>query len=167
MRKLIELLAVFVAFLLQSTLFQHLSFAGIVPNMMIIVTCICGFMSGKNDGMIAGFICGLLMDVFYGDVLGFNALVYLYIGYTSGSVNRLFYPEDIKLPLIFISVADLSYLFITYLIRFMLRARFNIGYYFINVMLPELVYTFAVTLILYFPLSRITMKLGGFERENE
>ena len=49
----------------------------------------------------------------------------------------------------------------------MLRARFNIGYYFINVMLPELVYTFAVTLILYLPLSRITMKLGGFERENE
>ncbi len=167
MRRLIELFAIFTAFLLQTTLFQHMSFAGIVPNMMIIVTCVCGLMSGKNDGMMTGFICGLLMDIVYGDILGFNALVFLYIGYVNGSVNRLFYPDDIKLPLIFISLSDLSYLFITYLLRFVLRARFNIGYYFLNVMLPELVYTFVITLILYLPISRISLKLGGFERESE
>ena len=152
MKRVMEVIIILMFFLLQSTLFQHIAFAGIVPNLMIIITSGCGYMNGKTDGMIAGFLSGLLLDIFYGDVIGFNALLFLYIGYANGYANRYFFPDDIKLPLVFVSLSDVVYLVVTYIVRFLLRARFDIGFYFLNVILPELVYTFIVALLLLMPI---------------
>ena len=167
MKRLIEVMIILLFFLLQSTLFQHIAFAGIVPNLMIIITSGCGYMNGKTDGMIAGFLSGLLMDVFYGDVIGFNALLFLFIGYANGYANRYFFPDDVKLPLVFVSLSDIVYLMVTYIVRFLLRARFDIGYYFLNVMLPELVYTFFIALLLLMPIVYMSRRRGAFEKYGE
>ena len=123
MKRVVQILLIFICFLLQCTLFQSIAFAGIVPNLMVIVTSIYGFVEGRSDGMIAGFISGLLMDIFYADFLGINMLIFLYIGYVNGVANRVFYPDDIKFPILFISLSDLAYLFLTYFFGFLLRAR--------------------------------------------
>ncbi|MBQ9606059.1 MAG: rod shape-determining protein MreD [Lachnospiraceae bacterium] len=167
MKRLVETLAIILCFLLQSTIFQHIAFAGIVPNLMIIITSIFGFMEGRSDGMVVGFICGLLTDIFYGSVLGLNALIYLLIGYANGAANRGFYPDDIKFPLLFISVSDIVYLVMTYLSGFLLRARFNVGYYFLHIMLPELVYTIIVSLFVYLILRGILLRIEGSFEESE
>lgn len=167
MKRLVEALAIILCFLLQSTIFQHIAFAGIVPNLMIIITSIFGFMEGRSDGMVVGFICGLLTDIFYGSVLGLNALIYLLIGYANGAANRGFYPDDIKFPLLFISVSDIVYLVMTYLSGFLLRARFNVGYYFLHIMLPELVYTIVVSLFVYLILRGILLRIEGSFEESE
>ncbi|MCR5238394.1 MAG: rod shape-determining protein MreD [Lachnospiraceae bacterium] len=163
MKRVIGLIAIIICFLLQSTLFHYIAFAGIVPNLMIIITSILGFMEGRTDGMLAGFLCGLLTDIFYGSVLGMNALIFLLIGYANGALNRVFYPDDIKFPLLFIAASDTACLILTYLTGFLLRARFNMGYYFIHLMLPELAYTIAVSLIVYIPVRNIFLL---FERRN-
>lgn len=167
MKRLVEALAIILCFLLQSTIFQHIAFAGIVPNLMLIITSIFGFMEGRSDGMVVGFICGLLTDIFYGSVLGLNALIYLLIGYANGAANRGFYPDDIKFPLLFISVSDIVYLVMTYLSGFLLRARFNVGYYFLHIMLPELVYTIVVSLFVYLILRGILLRIEGSFEESE
>ncbi|MBQ8956285.1 MAG: rod shape-determining protein MreD [Lachnospiraceae bacterium] len=167
MKRLVEALAIILCFLLQSTIFQHIAFAGIVPNLMLIITSIFGFMEGRSDGMVVGFICGLLTDIFYGSVLGLNALIYLLIGYANGAANRGFYPDDIKFPLLFISVSDIVYLVMTYLSGFLLRARFNVGYYFLHIMLPELVYTIIVSLFVYLILRGILLRIEGSFEESE
>ena len=59
-------------------------------------------MRGRKTGLIVGFFCGLLMDLFFGSVIGFYSLIMMYIGYSNGLFRRIFYPEDIKLPLILI-----------------------------------------------------------------
>ena len=48
-------------------------------------------MCGSNKGIAIGFACGLLVDVFYGDVIGFNALIYMYCVLFSGIFRRWFY----------------------------------------------------------------------------
>ena len=106
-RKIVVSLLIFVCFLLQSTIFHSLSFGGIVPNLMIILTASFGFMRGEKSGLLVGFFSGLFIDIFFGEVLGFYALVYMYIGYTNGKFNRIFYPEDVKLPMALIIVSDL------------------------------------------------------------
>lgn len=35
------------------------------------------------------------------------------------------------------------------MILFLLRSRFDFGYYFVNIILPEIVYTIVVTIFLY------------------
>ena len=162
-RKLAVFLIITVCFLLQSTLFQSLSFASISPNLLIVVTSSFGFMRGRREGMWIGFFSGLILDIFFGSVIGFYALIYAYIGYVNGLFRKRFFPDDIKLPLILIAASDLSYNILVYLFLFFLRGRFRIGYYFLNIMLPELVYTILVTIILYFIILKINNKLEETE----
>ncbi|MCI9446200.1 MAG: rod shape-determining protein MreD [Lachnospiraceae bacterium] len=165
-RKLAVFLIITVCFLLQSTLFQFLSFASISPNLLIVVTSSFGFMRGRKEGMWIGFFCGLVLDTFFGSVIGFYALIYAYIGYVNGFFRKRFFPDDIKLPLILIAASDLSYNILVYLFLFLLRRRFQIDYYLLNIMLPELVYTILVTIVLYFVILKINNKLEEIEKRS-
>ena len=129
LRKISVAVLILICFLLQSTVFRSLAFAGIVPNLLIILTSAFGFMRGENEGLIIGFFCGLLCDIFFGDVLGFYALIMMYIGFLNGKFNRVFYPEDIKLPLMLIIISDISYSMICYVLLFLLQGKFNFVFY--------------------------------------
>ena len=74
-RKITVFIIITICFLLQSTLFQAWSFASISPNLLVVVTSSFGFMRGRKEGMWIGFFCGLLLDVFFGSVIGFYALI--------------------------------------------------------------------------------------------
>ena len=121
-------------------------------------------MRGEKEGLVIGFLCGLLNDVFFGSFLGFYALLLMYIGYLNGKFSRIFYPEDIKLPLALIVTSDLSYGIICYILMFMLRGRLQFTYYFSHVILPEALYTIVVTLFLYPLLLKVNEKLEAYER---
>lgn len=140
---------VILCFVLQSTVFKALSFGGIGPNLLIIITSAFGFMYGKKCGLLVGFFSGLLIDLFFGNVMCFYALIYMYIGYANGIFQSIFFKDDIKLPIALIMTSDLGYGIISYLLLFLLRSRFHLGYYFIHIIIPEMVYTILVTLVLY------------------
>lgn len=165
-RKIIVFLIISICFLLQCTLFQVLSFASISPNLLIVVTSSFGFMRGRKEGMWIGFFCGLLLDIFFGSVIGFYALVYAYIGYINGLFRKSFFPDDIKLPLFLISASDFSYNILVYLFLFFLRGRFQFGYYLLHIILPELVYTILITIVLYFIILKINQKLESIEKRS-
>ncbi|MDO4292012.1 MAG: rod shape-determining protein MreD [Eubacteriales bacterium] len=156
-------LLVWFFFLLQTAVCPWIAFGSIKPNLLVILTATVGFMEGRKAGMWTGFACGLCADLFAangvtlsgaeiagsGDLLGFYALLYLYVGYLNGRANRLFYPEDIKLPLGMILVSGLGVNLACYLVMFLMRARLDIGYYLLHVILPEEIYTIVVAFILY------------------
>lgn len=148
-RGIVTTIFILVCFLLQCTVFRALDFGGIVPNLLIILTSSFGFMRGEKTGMIIGFFCGILSDIFFGEALGLYALILMYIGYMNGKFSRVFYPEDIKLPAALIVASDFCYGFVCYVLFFLLRGRLAFGYYFMNVILPEIVYTAVVTIIIY------------------
>ena len=108
-RKIIVALMILISFLLQSTVFKALAIGSISPNLLVVLTSSFGFMRGKKEGLWVGFFCGLLEDIFYGRLLGMHAVMYMYIGYVNGYFNRIFYGEDIKLPIFLISVSELAY----------------------------------------------------------
>lgn len=158
-RKIVVTLFVIVCFILQCSVFGNFAFAGIIPNLMIILTASFGFMRGENDGLIIGFFCGLLNDIFFGSVLGFYALLMMYIGFLNGKFSRIFYPEDIKLPIALIITSDLSYGILCYILLFMLQGKFQFGYYFLHVILPEALYTIVVTMFLYPLILKVNEKM--------
>ena len=133
---------------------------------MIVLTASFGFMRGEKSGLLIGFFSGFFIDIFFGAVLGFYALLYMYIGYTNGKFNRIFYPEDIKLPMILITVSDLFYGIICYILLFLMRAKFNIGYYFVHIILPEIVYTTFITIFLYPVILKINQRLESSEQRS-
>ena len=165
-RKITVVLIVIICFLLQSTLFKALSIASISPNLLIIVTASFGFMRGKKEGLLTGFLCGLCIDIFYGETLGFYAMIYMYLGYINGRFRKIFFPEDIKLPMILIIASDFACNILIYFFQFLFRGRFHFPYYMVHVIIPELVYTILVTVFLYFILLKINQKLEMEEKRS-
>ena len=163
-RKIVLFIVISICFVLQTTVFQTLSFANIAPNLLIIVVASFGLMRGKTEGMYVGFFSGLLIDIFCGFYLGIYALLYMYVGYLTGLFQKRFYPEDIKLPLVIISTSDLISNIVIYLILFLTRKRYDFGYYFRSVILPEFVYTMIITIFLYLLLLKINQKLEAYEK---
>ena len=165
-RKVTVAIIIIVCYLLQSTLFQVLSFAGISPNLLIVVTSAFGFMRGQKEGTWIGLFCGLCMDIFSGNTLGFYALLYMYVGFLNGYFRKLFYPEDIKLPMLLIGGSDLLYNVAVYFFLFLFRNKYQFWYYLKNIILPELVYTMLVTIVLYMILLKINQHLELIEKRS-
>lgn len=165
-RFLVSIVLIILCFLLQSTVFKALNFGGISPNLTIVLTASFGFMRGEKTGLIFGFFCGLLSDIFFGSVLGLYAMIYMYIGYMNGKFNRVFFPEDIKLPLALIIGSDFSFGLLCYVILFLMRGRFHFTYYLIHIIMPEVVYTILVTLILYPIVLWVNQKLEDAEQRS-
>ena len=158
---------IFICFLLQCTVFRALAFGGIVPNLLIVLTASFGFMRGEKNGLLIGFFSGLLVDIFFGSVIGFYALIYMYIGYANGKFSAIFYPEDIKLPLALITLSDLSYGVVCYIVLFLLRGRLNFPYFFFRIILPETVYTIVMSIFLYPVLLYFYKRLNADENRSE
>ena len=154
------------AYLLQCTVFPSLEIAGIKPNLMLIVTASFGFMRGPREGMFVGFASGLLIDIQYGDMIGFYALIYLAAGIVNGLFEQIYFDEDIKLPLFLIAGSDFVYGLVVYFLTFLLRSDFDFLYYLNRIIVPETIYTIAVTLVVYPLLLLINHKLEAEEKRS-
>ena len=163
-RKIVLFFIITICFLLQTTVFQAITFANIAPNLLIIVVSAFVLMRGKKEGLIIGFFCGLLIDIFFGFYLGVYALLYMYIGYINGMFQKRFYPDELRLPMVMIGASDLIYNLVIYCFMFLMRRRFHFGYYLTSVILPEFVYTMVITIFLYFILLKINQRLEAYEK---
>lgn len=161
MKKIISItLGILICFILQSTLFSTVNIGGVVPNLLIILTASIGFMEGEKYGMLTGLACGLFTDIFCSSFIGFYCLLFMYIGYTNGKLNLYFYPDDLKLPYGSIIVSDLIYGIASYVFLFLLRGRFEFGYYLGHIIFPELIATILISFLLYPVIVLIHKKLG-------
>ena len=161
------ILLIFFCFLLQSTLFQNIfAAAEIAPNFMVILTVSFGLMRGKREGMCVGVLGGILSDLFFGSALGFTALLYVIIGYCCGFCYRIFYDDDVKMPVILIAVSDIGYGIAMYAFQFLLRGRVDFLFYVRRVIIPEMIYTVVVTLVVYRLLLLLNRKLEKAEQRS-
>ena len=149
-RLLFNFIMVILSFILQTTLFRVLDFGGIAPNLLLIFTASTAFIKGDRSGLLVGFFCGLLVDIFFGTYIGFYALIYMYIGFLVGKLHVIFFTQNIAIPILIISLADFIFGFVCYVLMFLFRTKFDIGYYMSSIIIPELVYT-AVIAIFYYP----------------
>ncbi len=148
-RKITMTILILVSALLQCTAFAFIEIASIRPNLLLILTVSFGLMRGRKSGLITGFFCGLCCDLFFESVLGFYALIYMWIGYLAGYFYRIFYDDDIKTPLLLISAADLLFGFCQYFCTFLIRGRINFFFYLGRIIIPEMLYTLILTFVTY------------------
>ena len=150
-RILLNCILAIVSFIAQTTIFRSMDLGGVTPNLLLIFTSSTAFIKGEKKGLLVGFLCGLLVDIFFGTYIGFYALIYMYIGFIVGKLHDIFFSQNLAIPIFIISVSDFVYGFVCYVLMFLFRTKFNIGYYMMNIIIPELVYT-ALVAIFYYPL---------------
>ena len=148
-RIIASFLLVILAFIVQTCIFPLLPFLAVYPNLMVILVFSFGFIRGSAWGMGYGLIAGLLMDLSSGGPLGFHTLIFIWMGYVNGICTKYYYEDYITLPLILSVVNGLWYSLYIYIFRFLIRGRLNLPYYFIKIMLPEIIFTAVTTLLVY------------------
>ncbi|MDE6851249.1 MAG: rod shape-determining protein MreD [Lachnospiraceae bacterium] len=148
-------LLLIVCFLLQTTLFQYLKIANVLPNMVLVVTAVSGLMYGRKMGIFIGAVCGLLLDLLYGSVVGLSVLIYVLIGYGNGSANKIYIKDDYLIPLMSLVMSDLVYSLLYYGCNFLLRGRFHFLSYFMDIMMPEMIYTLLIGSVIYLLIKKI------------
>lgn len=146
-------LLILVFFLIQNNIFAASSLIVTVPNLLMILVFSFGFIRGSLEGMLIGFFCGLLNDLFFGNTIGFTALMYSVLGYGMGLIGNLYYTDFVNLPLLLCLFSILIYHIGIYVFAFLINGYGSFGSYLSNVALPELLYTGIMTLLLY-PLIR-------------
>ena len=166
MKRLIVLAIIILSsFLLQTTVLQSIPYLAITPNLLLIVTFSFGFMRGRKEGIYVGFFCGLLMDLFYGDIIGYYTLVYVYVGYINGIVSKYLVTDIVLLPLGLCLFSELFYNTYVYIFGFLLRNRLNVIEYFNKVIMPETVLTIFCTIFVYGILLIINQKIDVWEKK--
>ncbi len=165
-RRICMCLLIFLCFLLQSTLFKTFSIGDISPNLLLILTVSFALMRGKREGMFVGFAGGLLSDLMFGSTVGLTSLLYVIIGYLCGYCYRIFYDDDIKMPVLLIALSDIGYGIGEYGLGFLLRGRIDFFYYFGRIIIPEMIYTVVITLITYRLLLLLNRKLERAEQRS-
>lgn len=165
---IISCLTVWLLFILQTSVFRFIAFGNTVPNLLLIAVVFYGLMRGEYSGIIAGFFCGLLMDIFFMNYIGFHAFIYMYIGFFNGKLSKYIIEKDYKIPLISVVLSDILVSLCVYLIHFVFRGRFSFNTFFTNVLIGDLIYTLVLAIILYPVLNLLEDKvvLAVFKKED-
>lgn len=164
-RILIIALIIFICYILQTSVLSRYPLAGVTPNILICVVATYGFMKGRRYGILIGFCTGLLLDIYSGVLFGLYALVYMYIGLLNGLFKKQFFGDDLRLPMILIGTSDLIYGVLSYFVLFTIRSQKDFSFYFMNVIMPEVVYTLVVSIFVYYAILHINNWIEKFEKK--
>lgn len=130
---------VFVAALLQVTLFATLDFAGGVADVLLLALLSIALLRGAVAGAVAGFCGGLLVDVLTLDTLGVSALLYSLAGYWTGRYGETTGRDRAHAPLVAVLVATVTIAYAGYGLHFMLGEELSARRALLDTLLPTLV----------------------------
>ena len=140
---------VFVAALLQVTLFASLDVAGGVADVLLLTLLSIALLRGAVVGSIAGFFGGLLVDVLTLDTLGVTALLYALAGYWAGRYGETTGRDRSHAPLLTVLVATVALAYAGYGLHFLLGEELSARRALFETLLPALVLNLAVARPVY------------------
>lgn len=159
-RLIVYTIEIIICFVIQTSMYGYINLAEIMPNLLLILVVSNAYMRGRMTGMMLGLFSGLLVDLMSGSyIIGLYALLYMLIGYFIGFTNKFYSNDDYTLPILIIAISDLGYGFFFYVFEFLLRGRLNFLFYLRRMILPEIIYTVAISILLYKLLHIINNRL--------
>jgi len=163
MKKTIEiiiyafLIILFIA--LQSTIFRYIAFLNCAPQIVLILVVSVAVLRGPIAGVIVGLCAGLLVDFLGGGPIGFNSLLYMYIGLLVAWFSDRFYNTRYKVVLIFVIVANVVYDLAYYFFLFVIWGKGDFIAALWKVMLPEIWWTLILAVPVFWVIEKIDKRL--------
>ena len=142
-----------IAFILQSTVFNHFGIFGMSPNLVLCMVVIFSFLYEGYHGIIYALLFGLIIDICYAEVIGIASIGLFSVALVCGELKRYLYKESMVSVTIVSLVTTTVYALIYWGIYRMLGRAFD----FLYVMEKEAIllgYHVLVTLIIYHFVSK-------------
>ncbi len=141
--------------LLQTTLAPHLSFISGQPQFMLLTVVSWSLLRGGREGVIWGFIGGMMLDLLSGAPLGVLTLPLLLVGYLSGLGEFNVFRANFLLPGLVALVATLLYNALVLFLLQILGQSVEWNAALLHVVLPALLLNLLVLPLVYLPLHRL------------
>ena len=133
---------VLVLYVLQSSLFPMVSYNGISPNFMLLLTMSVAFLLGHRYGVFMGFSAGLLQDLATGSFFGCAIFSYMLIGLLCGKFSDQIFKDEFILPIMSSFFTTLMHYFITVIFIYLLDYHLNLQWSLQYTLIPMLCYQF-------------------------
>jgi rod shape-determining protein MreD len=131
-------LLVFVAALLQASVFSSVVIAGGAPDVLLVTLISIALLRGSVPGAAAGFAGGLIVDVATLGTLGVNALLLTVAGYWAGRYGETTGRDRLHAPLLSIVVITLLVGVGAYALYFLLGEDVSARHALVTTLLPSL-----------------------------
>ena len=148
---------------LPATILQFIKIEGIAPNFMLMLIVSIALIRGSKEGALLGIAAGIINDILFGRYIIFSVVNYALIGYMCGKLHKKFYRENYILPF-FCTFASSLYLSVVTMITFLVQGKSNFLYLLKSIVIPEVIYTTAVSLIIYQVIYVINAKIEDREK---
>lgn len=142
-------LLILLAFILQTTPHLIPPIFGAKPLLMIPMTIAVAMFTGPVGGAAAGIACGLLWDLYSTRLLGFNALILLAVGCAAGLLIQLLIRNNLLSALLLILPSLLLQGLLDWAFNYVLLAKEGALFWLLRGILPNLLYTLAVSPLIY------------------
>jgi len=164
---LVYALCILLIVVLQSTLLHYIKIYNVKPNLLIIFIVAVALLRGNIEGAVVGFFSGLLQDMLFGEIIGFYALLGMYLGLIVGSVYRRLYRENVLLVVFFTFVSTVVYEGLVYflnLFKAIIDGQADILFAVRDVILPEAVYNSVVSIFVYILVIKLHLRFEDLSK---
>ncbi len=156
-RTLIKILLTVVLFfiltILQTTVIRGIEVFHVIPNLLLIAVVCYGLLHDDYSTLVVGVICGLLLDLNGGRVVGMNTLLCTVVAYLCIYVSGSLYSNTSVVAMLFVLIFSVFYELIVYIFYFAVWGHGGFLYAIFCKILPAGIYNSLVTIVLY-PLVR-------------
>ena len=153
MKYLLYTLLILVLFIFQSFFSGFEFLSNIKPDLLLILVIIIAVNQGKRKGILTGLIVGLLEDLFFGGLIGVNAISKMIVGLLFGFFKIYIYKYIFILAPIFVLVGTFINQLIILILLHQSLFEFSFGLLFDELISPLLVnniiFVFPLYLIVY------------------
>ncbi|HEU0304299.1 MAG TPA: rod shape-determining protein MreD [Gaiellaceae bacterium] len=146
---------IFVAAVLQVSVFSGVSVLGGTPDVLLVVLVAIALVRGATTGAVAGFFAGLLVDVALLDTLGVTSLLLTIAGYWAGRYGETGPSRRRYAPYLTVGVMTVLYLAGALVLRFVLAEPAPAR----DVLVDTLVQTVALNLLVTWPVFAVVRRL--------
>lgn len=161
------ILSFLIVYLLQSNFFSWFNLAGVKPNLFVILVLSIGLFTGRGFGSTFGILFGLSLDFFIGKSIGISAIMLGIVGFLGGYLSKNFSKDSRITMMIMILFTTLIYEIGTYIFNYFINSVDIELFYFIKVLLIELVFNLLITIIIYPLIIKFGYKIEENFKENK
>ena len=159
MKKILTCLGLIVTFFIiyffQTNFFSWFNIAGVKPNLFIILILFIGLFINNKLGAVFGFFMGMYLDILTGSYVGISAVLYTFMGFLCGYLDRRVSKEGKITILLIVAGSTFVYEIISY-IYFLISMQVApqiLG--FTKILLIEVIFNCLLTIILHPTIKRM------------
>ena len=153
------ILIVFIALLLQATVFNNIIIFGIRPNIVLILVISIAIVAGSFQGSVVGFFSGFFMDIFFTSEIGFYSLLMLYTGLIAGIINKKMYKESVLIAMFLTFLLSIVYEILVYFLGIFILGDRNFVFAFREIIIIEALINSILAIFVYIFVVKLSYKM--------